>query len=87
MEALAHGLPVVSTEFLGAGYLVKEFQAGAIVRSPREIEAMARILEGLPVRGTAEERALAERARRASAGMLPEAYLDKLLALYKDVAK
>ena len=87
LEAFAHGLPVVSTEFLGAGYLVKEFRAGAIVGSPREVEAMATVLEGLPVRGTAEERALAGRAREASAGMLPEAYLDKLVALYKDVAK
>jgi UDP-glucose:(heptosyl)LPS alpha-1,3-glucosyltransferase len=86
LEAFAHGLPVVSTEFLGAGYLVKEHNAGVIVGSPREIEAMARALEGLPARGSAEQTALAKRALEASAGMLPEAYLDKLVALYKDVA-
>ncbi|MGN6369793.1 MAG: glycosyltransferase family 4 protein [Phycisphaerae bacterium] len=86
LEAFAHGLPVVSTEFLGAGYLVKEHGAGVIVSSPREVEGMARALEGLPARGSSEQVAMAKRAREGSAGMLPEGYLDKLEALYKDVA-
>jgi len=86
LEAFAHGLPVISTEFLGAGYLVKQHNAGAIVANPREVDAMATILDGLPATGSPGQLALAERARNASTGMLPGPYLDKLLALYKDVS-
>ena len=50
LEALSHGLPVVSTAFLGAGYLVKENGVGAIVSSPKDVEGLAAALEGLPVR-------------------------------------
>ncbi len=45
LEALGHGLPVVSTEFLGAGYLVKENGVGVIVGSPKDVEGMAAALE------------------------------------------
>jgi UDP-glucose:(heptosyl)LPS alpha-1,3-glucosyltransferase len=41
LEALSHGLPVVSTEFLGANYLVKEHDAGVIVASPKHVSEMA----------------------------------------------
>jgi glycosyltransferase involved in cell wall biosynthesis len=87
LEALAHGLPVVSTEFLGAAYLVKGHGVGTIVETPRDVEGMAAALMALPQASSREGLALAERARSASAGMLPDEYLDKLLALYQDVRK
>jgi UDP-glucose:(heptosyl)LPS alpha-1,3-glucosyltransferase len=87
LEALAHGLPVISTEFLGAAYIVKQHHVGTIVPTPRDTDAMAAALTALPTPASPEGLALAARARTASAGMLPADYLDKLLALYQDVRK
>jgi UDP-glucose:(heptosyl)LPS alpha-1,3-glucosyltransferase len=85
LESLAHGVPVVSTAFLGAAYLVQEHDVGTIVASPKDVGAMARALQELPARDSVAGVALAERARRASAGMLPAEYLEKLLALYHEI--
>ncbi len=85
LEALSHGLPVVSTAFLGAAELVKGHDAGTIVGSPREVAEMAAALEALPAAGSAARKALAMRARSAAADISPEAYLERLAELYEQV--
>lgn len=87
IEAFSHGLPVISTESLGASYLVRAHNAGTIVATPREIDAMASALESLPPRGSPAQRALAERARKASLALSPEKYLDRLEKLYQELAR
>jgi len=81
LEALSHGLPVISTEFLGTAYLVKDHGVGTIVATPREVDSMARALESLPI----DRETLAPKARAAAASVLPEQYIDKLLGLYEQV--
>lgn len=85
LEALSHGLPVISTAFLGAAELVKEHDAGTIVASPRDVNAMAAALEALPITGTAGQKALAMRSRAAAAEVSPERFLEKLAELYEQV--
>jgi glycosyltransferase involved in cell wall biosynthesis len=85
LEAFSHGLPAISTEFLGASYLIKQSQAGTIVPTPRDTQAMADALKSLPPTDSPEGLALAARAREASQGMLPAEYFDKLLALYEQL--
>ncbi len=85
LEALSHGLPVISTAFLGAAYLVNEHEVGVIVSSPKDVEGMAAALERLPAARSVEERAMAERARAASGGMLGDEYVDRMVGLYEDV--
>jgi len=86
IEALSFGLPVVSTQHLGAAGLVTAANAGIIVPSPREVKAMADYLETAPMTGPAHAD-LAARARRASAGMTGESYIQRLLELYKEIAR
>jgi UDP-glucose:(heptosyl)LPS alpha-1,3-glucosyltransferase len=84
-EALAHGLPVVSTAFLGPGDLVRRHGVGTIVPDPRAVAEMAAALDGLPAPGSAAAAALAGRARAASAGVTPDEYLRALIGLYESV--
>jgi UDP-glucose:(heptosyl)LPS alpha-1,3-glucosyltransferase len=85
LEAFSHGLPVISTEFLGAAYLVRQADAGTIVASPKHVVEMAAALRALPAANSAAAGAMSARAKAASAVMLPDAYLEKLVALYQTV--
>ncbi len=86
VEALSHGLPVVSTEFLGAGNLITQHQVGTLVPTPKHIDEMAAALDALPRTGTTEHAGLVARARTASNIMPPETYLDTLERLYTEIA-
>ena len=87
IESLAHGLPVISTEYLGSKDLVRAHDAGSIVAAPRAVEEMARALDALPDRGTPQLDALARRAQRAVAGQTADQYLATLLSLYDAVRR
>jgi UDP-glucose:(heptosyl)LPS alpha-1,3-glucosyltransferase len=87
IEALGHGLPVISTEFLGSNDLVKSHAAGAIVSSPRSIDEMAAALDALPAPGTPAFNTLAARARQAGNGVPPEQYFERLLGLYHEIVQ
>ena len=82
VEALAHGLPVISTEFLGAADLVRRNHVGTIVPGPRDVLAMTAALTGLPT-DMAQRAAFAARARRAAEGMPPEKYVRDVIGLYE----
>jgi UDP-glucose:(heptosyl)LPS alpha-1,3-glucosyltransferase len=85
VEALSHGLPVVSTHFLGAGNLVLHHNVGTLVPSPKPTDEMAAALDTLPRPHTPDHTALAARARTASDMMPPDRYLDTLEALYTEI--
>jgi UDP-glucose:(heptosyl)LPS alpha-1,3-glucosyltransferase len=84
VEALAHGIPVVSTEFLGAADLVRRNEVGTIVKSPREVSAMAAALDGFPADGN-ERAELAARCRRAAEGMPGEKYVERVIEIYHSI--
>jgi glycosyltransferase involved in cell wall biosynthesis len=85
LESLSHGLPVISTEFLGASELVRDHDVGTIVSSPQDVDGLVRALEALPSPGTRAQTELAARARKAGAGVTPDAYVKALLDLYEQV--
>ncbi len=87
MEAFAHGLPVITTENLGARELVRAHNAGTIVPTPQSIDAIAQALDNLPLPGTQESADLSARARAAGAGISPGEFIDKLLALYQTISQ
>lgn len=84
-DALALGLPVISTQHLGVWELVRAHGAGRIVDSARDVASLAAALDGLPAAGSAEERALQQRARSAGGGPSPAEFLEALLKMYSQV--
>ncbi|NNM88517.1 MAG: glycosyltransferase family 4 protein [Phycisphaerae bacterium] len=83
LEAMAHGLPVVSTRFLGCFDLVERYHAGTIVNSPTDVQAMARALDALP-HSQVDRVKLSNMARKAAQGLDPESYLKRLEAIYQN---
>lgn len=83
LEAMVHGLQVVSTRFLGAGNLVEELGMGVIVDSPRRVDEMARALDAIE---PAWERRmkLAAAAVRHLAPLRPGTYMDRLEKIYRE---
>ena len=82
LEALACGLPVITSSRCGAGELVRAHAAG-IVCGARDIEAIAaamRALQDDTVRANASQRALA-----AVADLTPGAMAGRLIALYESL--
>ncbi len=86
LESLAHGRPVISTNYLGCGELVRSSGAGTIVPTPRNVAEMALALDALPTSGPELARMQAA-AMRAAANSQPGPYLDKLEAIYQRVAR
>ncbi len=86
IQALAHGLPVISTEFLGACDIIRRYRVGEIVSSPRETQQMALALDSLPQPG-AKLNTLMARAHKASSQMTGPLYMDHLCNLMTDVLK
>ena len=81
LEALAYGLPVISTRFLGCCAYIENHNLGTIVDSPRACAAMAAALDAVKTQ-FADRMDLATRATAAGQTLLPPAHLDKLEALY-----
>jgi len=81
LEALACGLPVVTTETCGAAELIRPKGNGAIcvARDPAALAARLDELLGL------DQRTLSENARESVAGLTPEAMAERLLALYRRI--
>ncbi len=81
LEALAYGLPVISTRFLGCADYIQRNKLGVIVDSPREYPAMAKGLDAVEMQFP-DRVDLARRAVAAAEALSPETHLDKLEALY-----
>jgi UDP-glucose:(heptosyl)LPS alpha-1,3-glucosyltransferase len=82
LEALACGLPVITSSRCGAGELVRAHAAG-MVCGARDIEAIAAAMRALgdeTVRGNASRRALA-----AVANLTPDAMAARLVELYESL--
>ena len=83
LEALASGLPVITTSANGAAEIVEEGRAGSTLGDPRDVGGLAdRIVEFLR-RDRRDERAA---AARVTAETLPmEGHVKQVLALYEDL--
>ena len=84
LEAMVHGLEVISTRFLGAANLVEERGMGVIVDSPRCVRDMTTALDS--IQPTWERRMNMVRAADIYfAPLRPEAYMDRLEQVYRNM--
>jgi UDP-glucose:(heptosyl)LPS alpha-1,3-glucosyltransferase len=81
LEALAYGVPVISTRFLGCAAYLDHHHLGVMVDSPRDYTAMAAALDAVPSQFPSRP-ALARRAAAAGEALLPDVHLRKLESLY-----
>ncbi len=83
VEALASGLPVITTQINGAAELIREGENGLLIKDPTNIwEIKDKLQEAIRVWGRGGYR---ERVREISPLTTIEANVQDLLKLYKDV--
>lgn len=85
LEALAMGLPVISTVFNGACEAMRDGEHGFILEDPADIDALERSLRALmdPARRSAMGRACRELRQEIS----QERHVDRLLEIYRRVSE
>ncbi len=85
LEALASGLPVITTENSGAAEIINPGRNGFIVRAPEDIrsiaEGMQKLLDG-DIR-----RAMAGEARKTAEQFTFKRYAEEIMSLYAEVMK
>ncbi len=84
LEALAYGLPVISTRRNGASELVADGVHGWIVNEPSDISGLAAALERMA--DPAGRSAMAHQARELGAELTFDAHVRKLIAIFEEVA-
>jgi UDP-glucose:(heptosyl)LPS alpha-1,3-glucosyltransferase len=83
-EAMACGLPVVTTRCNGAGELIGEGREGFVIDRPDDVGALASALDRLADDGA--RRAMSERARELGREQSFDRHVARLVALFEEVA-
>jgi UDP-glucose:(heptosyl)LPS alpha-1,3-glucosyltransferase len=86
LEALAAGLPFLTTAMAGGSDRVLAYQAGTVVSHPRATDEFAAALRALP-RDDAQREQLAQRCREAAISIGPEDYINRLEELMQHLAR
>jgi UDP-glucose:(heptosyl)LPS alpha-1,3-glucosyltransferase len=85
LEAMASGLPVVTSRWNGASELIEHDRDGLVLEDPSRDDLLAEFLLGL--RDPARRRALGGRAREKILGLTPGAHLRAVMNVYEEVVK
>jgi UDP-glucose:(heptosyl)LPS alpha-1,3-glucosyltransferase len=83
LEALAMGLPVVSTIFNGACEIMRPDQDGIILRDPRDVNSIAQAMEKMSDRQTLAP--MRESCRQLRPALGAEKHVNKLEAIYGEI--
>ncbi|HMD53802.1 MAG TPA: glycosyltransferase family 4 protein, partial [Phycisphaerae bacterium] len=82
LEAMAFGLPVISTRFLGAKHFVLTTGLGIIVDDPRNTAEMAAGLDWVD-QSISTRTAMAMKAVAMTSHLSPQRYMDRLMEIYQ----
>lgn len=84
LEAMACGLPVITTAANGAAEIVEQGEAGVVVHDPTNIESLAQAIQVL--RDTTRREEMARRALEASSKLTWKAHAEALIQLFQEVS-
>ena len=84
LEALASGLPVITTKNSGASEIIKDGVHGFVVQKPEDVAAIAEKIQFL-VNNSEKLKSMSENARRLAEGFTFEAHMEKIRELYKSI--
>ncbi len=85
LEAMACGLPVITTAANGVAEVMEEWRTGAVIADPRDAQGLADRMEAYLHPAQHEERAAA--ARAAAEAFPAEGHLKQMLAVYEAVVR
>jgi glycosyltransferase involved in cell wall biosynthesis len=85
LEALASGLPVITTRLSGASEIIRDGLQGFIIDKPEDIEKIAEKILFLMDRD--ENQRMSSEARKLAEHFSFSAYTDKMIKLYQDVLR
>ena len=85
LEALASGLPVITTKNSGASEVIEQGRNGFVVKAPEDIRAIAEGMQKLLDRDLL--RAMAGEARRTAEKFTFERYTGEIMGLYSGIMK
>jgi len=85
LEALAAGLPVVTTRFNGAAERITDGQQGYVIETPTDIDALADRIDRLC--DDDHRRACAAQAVQAVVGISMQEHANKIRTLYEDILR
>ncbi|MCH8992530.1 MAG: glycosyltransferase family 4 protein, partial [Acidobacteria bacterium] len=83
LEALASGLPVVTSRFNGAGELLTPGVEGDLIDDPGDAQALCRCLE--PMLETPRRRMMGAAARKLALAHTFERNCDEIVAMYEEI--
>ncbi len=83
LEALASGLPVITTRLSGASEIIRDGLQGFVIDKPEDIETIAEKILFLMARD--ENQRMSSEARRLAENFSLKAHTDKMIKLYHDV--
>jgi UDP-glucose:(heptosyl)LPS alpha-1,3-glucosyltransferase len=83
LEALASGLPVITTRQSGAAEIIEDGRQGFVIESPEEVMTMAERIELLMDQKRREQ--MAVEARRLAEGFSFESHINELIRLYQSI--
>jgi UDP-glucose:(heptosyl)LPS alpha-1,3-glucosyltransferase len=85
LEAMASGLPVITTAANGAAEVIEEGRSGAVVSDPRDAQGLADRMADFLDPARREER---RSAARAAAGAFPVGrHVEQVMAVYEEVVR
>jgi UDP-glucose:(heptosyl)LPS alpha-1,3-glucosyltransferase len=84
LEALASGLPIITTRLSGASEIIRDGLQGFVIEKPEDIETIAGKILFLMARD--KNQRMSSEARRLAENFSFRSYTDKMIKLYQDVA-
>ncbi len=84
LEALASGLPVITTKYSGAAEIIKDGVTGFVVGDPDDYEAIAEKIKTI-LNNKDKLKSMSKNARRLAEEFTYKRHIDEIMSLYESI--